>query len=116
MRRLKSELDNKSIHSVSSNVSNEPFKSKNNSASIATECAKLSITDKSSANDVEEWFRNENLNMDIFNHLKPCDGEILKQYFLLKSNAPEYFYRTLEKIVDLRSALLFSSKLSKLFI
>jgi hypothetical protein len=114
MRRLKNELDNKSLNNASSNVSNEPL-SKNRSASL-TECAKISITDKSSVNDVEEWFRCENLNMNIFNHLEPCDGEILKQYFLLKSNAPEYFYRTLEKMVDLRSALLFSSKLSKLFI
>ena len=107
MKRLKNELDN--LHKNSLNAPSENL-TINDKKSV-----QVSITEKSSEKDVEEWFRLENLSINIYNLLKPCNGEILKEYFLLKSNAPDYYYRTLEKTTDLRSALLFSSKLNNIF-
>jgi hypothetical protein len=106
MKRLKNELDNIPKNSLNALSENLTINDKTN--------VQVSITEKSSEKDVEEWFRSENLSIDIYNLLKP-NGEILKEYFLLKSNAPDYYYRTLEKTTDLRSALVFSSKLNNLF-
>ena len=44
-----------------------------------------------SENQVKEWFLVNNLNMDIFEYLSPCNGEILKQLFDMKCNAPEVY-------------------------
>ena len=107
MKRLKNELDNLHKNSLNSPSENLTINDKKS--------VQVSITEKSSEKDVEEWFRLENLSINIYNLLKPCNGEILKEYFLLKSNAPDYYYRTLEKTSDLRSALLFSSKLNNIF-
>ena len=42
-----------------------------------------------SEEQVKEWFLINNLNMDIFEYLSPCNGEILKQLYDMKVNAPE---------------------------
>jgi hypothetical protein len=44
-----------------------------------------------SEDQVKEWFLVNNLNMDIFEYLSPCNGEILKQLFDMKCNAPEVY-------------------------
>lgn len=68
-------------------------------------------------NQVKEWFIDNNLNVGIYNYFNPCDGEILKQLYEMKISAPEFFYKSLNRIEnnDLRSIVAFSFRLNLLF-
>lgn len=70
-----------------------------------------------SEQEVAEWFKNNNLNISIFENLQPCTGAILKEMHFMKKNSSDFFYKTLKEIEDLRlnSIISFSSRLEKLF-
>ena len=63
------------------------------------------------------WFKENNLNMTIFESLKPCNGMILKEMFKMKKNSSDFFYKSLKEIEHLKlsSIISFSSYLEKLF-
>jgi hypothetical protein len=70
-----------------------------------------------SENEVNVWFNDKNVDPGIVNALKPCNGELLHQLFLLQQEAPEFFYQSVSKNqqVGLRNVLLFACNLKKLF-
>jgi len=70
-----------------------------------------------SEEQVKEWFLVNSLNMDIFEYLAPCNGEILKQLYDMKCNAPEFYYKALHRIEEngLRSIVLFTARLTRLY-
>ena len=116
LRRLKNELDTHCIHALKEKID------RNACSAIYQACStnakkKFSLTNESSEKEVQDWFSDQNLNMAIFEYLKPCDGEILKQMHDMKCKAPEFYYRSLEKILkdDLRSIALFTSRLNNLY-
>ena len=81
------------------------------------ETADISVILKWSEKQVEDWFNENKLGSSIFLIIKPCDGELLHQLYTLLLTAPEFFYQSLSKnnSVDLRTALVFSLNLKKLF-
>ncbi len=48
---------------------------------------------KWSNQELTEWVEKQNFTSDIIQLLKYFDGEVFEQLFLLKSQAPEYFYK-----------------------
>jgi hypothetical protein len=64
-----------------------------------------------------KWFKENNLNMNILEELKPCNSSMLKQIYDMKCKAPEFYYQTLKEIkqVDIRSIVIFSECLENLF-
>ena len=66
---------------------------------------------------VKDWFVKNNLNLDIYEYLAPCDGEILRQLYEMKCTAPEFYYKSLHRIEEngLRSIVVFTSRLTSLF-
>jgi hypothetical protein len=67
--------------------------------------------------DVEKWFAEKNLNLEILNDLKPCDGKLLRQLFIMSNAAPDFFYHALssKKYLSLRDTAMFASELAILF-
>jgi hypothetical protein len=101
----------------SSTFSNEPKKK-----SIALNYSKQVVNPSASAigwseKQVEDWFKEKNVNTEIVSIIRPCDGELLHQLYTMLVGAPEFFYQSISKknTVDLRTALVFSLCLKKLF-
>ena len=67
---------------------------------------------------VEQWFKDKNLNISIFNDLKPCNGKILNQLRKMMKTAPEFFYCALTKNtqINLREVAIFTYELEQLFL
>ena len=87
--------------------------SKKKTVSLTKKIKKRPLTEE----QVKEWFVQNNLNMDIFEYFSPCNGEILKQLYEMKSSAPEFYYKAMHRIEEncLRSIVLFTARLSKLY-
>jgi hypothetical protein len=70
-----------------------------------------------SESEVSNWFKENNVDVSILNLLKPCNGEILHQLYLLQHDAPEFFYHSISnnQKIALRNILIFTCKLKKLF-
>ncbi len=69
-------------------------------------------------NDVEKWFKDEEINALILNDLKPCDGLILNQLYEILKTSPDFFYSALtvkNKEINLRDVAVFTYKLKNLF-
>ena len=85
----------------------------------------LSITQSENDDNVENWSENrvrlwfiENqLNLNIFEKMKPFDGSCLKEMFQVKKNLSQFYYESLKDIKDIKlnNIILFSSCLDKLF-
>ncbi len=73
--------------------------------------------EKWSEKETLEWFENNSLNMAIFDHLKPCNGAILKEMYYMKTYSSDFYYKSLREIenVRLNAIILFSASLEKLF-
>jgi hypothetical protein len=70
--------------------------------------------------DVEEWLKKIDVHPSIVANIKPCDGKILCELYLIKIESPEFFYRSLSanfvrKPVLLRDLAIFSNELRKIF-
>ena len=68
--------------------------------------------------EIENWFNENNLNLKLFASLKPCNGATLEQLYLMRKDAPEFYFQTIKEILknDISSLLSFSDKLNTLFI
>jgi hypothetical protein len=86
------------------------------SASLRTE-NNFKSAEKWTEAEVTEWFNANDLNVAMLNHLKPIDGEILKQLWEMKTSATDYYYKSFENSdnYDIRSTLIFTSRLNNLF-
>ena len=83
------------------------------------------INSSSSANDsieswddgkVKAWFVANNLSLNIYESLKPCNGQIIKQLYEMKCTASEFYYQSVNKVEsNFRSITLFTLFLNKLF-
>ena len=65
---------------------------------------------------VELWFKEKGFE-SFFETLKPLNGKVLYQLFLLQRHTPEFFFKSLSRndALDLKSIALFSSSLYDLF-
>ena len=75
------------------------------------------LTENWSEDNVRSWFIENQLNLNIFEKMRPFDGACLKELFLVKKNASQFYYQSLQDIqgVKLNNIVLFSSLLDKLF-
>jgi hypothetical protein len=66
---------------------------------------------------VLQWFEENTVHEAVRENLRPCDGEVLKEVFMMKQRAPEFFYSRFDRVVegDLRALAEFSAQLSELF-
>ena len=77
---------------------------------------KSSEVEKWSETQVQNWFIENKINMKIYEHFSPINGELLVQIYDMKNSAPEFYYQTLKEMNnDLRSITLFSMFINKLF-
>ena len=71
--------------------------------------------------DVEKWCMEKKIHPNIELHLKPCNGQLLYEFFLIKIESPDFFYRSLainksnSKPVLIRDVAIFSLELKKIF-
>ena len=71
--------------------------------------------------EVENWLNEKRIHPNIEHHLKPCDGSLLYEFYLIKKEAPDFFYRSLAinknnfKPVLIRDVAVFSLELKKIF-
>jgi len=118
MRRLRKELI--SVSSPSSSSSTIQALDIQSPIASAPPVADKKIIDACSSEQVKKWFLKYNLNMRIYERLSPdFNGELLRQLYELKRQAPEFYFRSLEKMLsndeDLRSILNFTLQLTRLF-
>jgi len=77
---------------------------------------KTNKIEKWTEEQVKNWFMENNLNMKIFEAFAPMNGDLLFQVFEMKNNSPEFYHQALNRIVDdIRSILLFTMNINKLF-
>ncbi len=138
MRRLKTEIDSIQKQSIKNKKSNKlnskkPDTEKNlnsqprpeilnqgqSNIQIKIPSQTVHVTNqlKWTHDDVEKWFVEKNLNLAILNDLRPCDGNLLRQLFIMSITAPEFFYHSIssKKELSLRDAAMFSCELAFLF-
>ena len=65
---------------------------------------------------VKEWFKENNF-LEIYEQLKPCDGELLLELNKMHMNAPQFLYNSLKNELNynLRMILVFTQNFEKLF-
>jgi hypothetical protein len=63
---------------------------------------------------VEEWFKENKLNTQILDLLRPCNGGTLKQMYDIKKECSEFYYNSL-KTLDMKTVIDFNMQLQKLF-
>jgi hypothetical protein len=69
-------------------------------------------------NDVENWMISKKINENIGNALKPCDGKLLYEFYLMKSKTPDYFNESIltgNTTFSLRDYAIFSKEINDLF-
>lgn len=49
---------------------------------------------------VDQWLKSKNLNNVIIDHIRPCNGSILFELYLLSIDAPNYLYQHISKFND----------------
>jgi hypothetical protein len=67
--------------------------------------------------ELQDWVDKQNFSTQINQFLKNFNGEILKQLFLVKSEAPEYFYKLVSNnsSIQFENVAKFVIKLNELF-
>jgi hypothetical protein len=67
--------------------------------------------------ELQDWVEKQNFSTQINQFLKNFNGEILKQLFLVKSEAPEYFYKLVSNnsTIQFENVAKFVIKLNELF-
>lgn len=83
---------------------------------------KPKTVEKWSGDEVNEWMISSGIDKSIIETIVPCDGLILRQFYELRRDAPEFFFQTLsfensnQKSIDhLKHVLKFSHCLTDLF-
>jgi hypothetical protein len=114
MRRLRKELNSSSSPSTAQALDIQP------PITSASPIADKTFIDACSSEQVKKWFLKYKLNMRIYERLSPdFNGELLRQLYELKRQAPEFYFKSLEKMLnnddDLRSILNFTLQLTRLF-
>lgn len=75
-----------------------------------------------SESECYKWFQEKKIDENIIKNLSPCDGRILYELFLIKTETPEFFYKSIGllnhsyKSSTLRDVALFSYELKKIFL
>ena len=123
IRRLKNELDSglKKVKAVDNHAQkshvNPDFSANLKDSSSLNHQKNDYLIEEWTDIQVKNWFNENNLNLAIYNYLKPESGSILKQIYQMKSNATEFYYQLMSKIdlVKIHEVLKFSSCLDKLF-
>lgn len=65
---------------------------------------------------VKEWFESNNIDHKIVKEFYPCTGEVLKQLYDMRNDAPEFYFQSLKtNKTDLKNVLEFTNLLKKLF-
>lgn len=66
--------------------------------------------------EVQKWLM-ENEIGDFYETLKPINGKVLYQLYLMQVHTPEFYFKSLTKndLVDIKSVASFSAKLKDLF-
>ncbi len=82
-----------------------------------TQSEKDDYVENWSEDRVRLWFIENQLNLNIFEKMKPFDGSCLKEMFQVKKNLSQFYYESLKDIKDIKlnNIILFSSCLDKLF-
>jgi hypothetical protein len=69
--------------------------------------------------DVDSWIHEKKFSQTLIENIKPCNGKILYQLFIMCKNAPEFFYSSLRNEsnnnISLKDLALFSYELNNLF-
>ena len=79
--------------------------------------ARAKVIELWSETQVRAWFEKNALNTDFFNYLTPFDGEILRQLYEIRCDAPHFFNKSFKRIGNFNVSSLgsFSFQLQKLF-
>jgi hypothetical protein len=114
IQKILHEIKNSSkSNSASSNNQVYPQIIVNNSTMSNSKTIKI---ENWSEEQVKDWFMEKNLNMKIFDAFAPLNGDLLFQIYEMKKCSPEFYYQSLNRIVDdMRSILNFSLNINKLF-
>jgi len=69
---------------------------------------------------VETWLNEKNISKSIGDLIRPCDGKLLYEFYLMKKETPEYFTQSLpffdsDNDFSMRDFALFSKELNRLF-
>ena len=69
--------------------------------------------------DVDSWLTEKKFSRALIENIKPCNGKILYQLYLMCKTAPEFFYCTLRtdsnNKINLKDLAFFSYELNNLF-
>jgi hypothetical protein len=71
--------------------------------------------------EVISWCKDKGIHPNIEHHISPCTGLLLYEFFLIKNESPDFFYRSLAinknntKPVMIRDLAIFSLELKKIF-
>ena len=71
-----------------------------------------------SESQVYQWFVDKNIESSIMKPLWPCDGQMLYEFYLIKNETPDFFYKSLSNWIwgpTLRDITHFSIELKRLF-
>lgn len=71
---------------------------------------------------VKEWFNEKDIHSSIIDSIVPCNGKLLYEIYMIKKEAPEYFYSSfassrseLGEEASFRDMAIFSYELRNLF-
>ena len=69
---------------------------------------------------VENWLNEKNISKKIGDLIRPCDGKLLYEFYLMKKETPDYFTQSLpfldsDNEFSMRDYALFSKELNRLF-
>lgn len=120
LRRLKSEIDsymtangdpNETVQSLGvGGQGTSSAAAPDNQQSARSEV--LAWTDE----QVRQWLNENNINYRIVEDFYPCTGQVLKQLYEMRHDAPEFYFQSLGKNKsDLKQVLDFTNLLKKLF-
>ena len=124
MRRLKSELDrfdhdnhDETKEENKNNNTTENNETQENSKNEKNEPQTNRIIENWSEQEVENWLNEKKIHSVICENVKPSNGNILKQLYLMQQNAPEFFYSSISsnKQIATREVALFAYELKILF-
>lgn len=66
---------------------------------------------------VKTWLVDNKLKQTFIDLIMPCDGQMLKELYEMRRDAPEFYYQSLrmEYSLNMKDICLFTSKLKQLF-
>lgn len=65
---------------------------------------------------VKQWFTENNIDHRLVKEFYPCTGEVLKQLYDMRNDAPEFYFQSLKtNKTELKHVLEFTNLLKKLF-